>query len=111
MIRKHNYMLYLSARLAIDLKPSLVGILLNEILSSGHVKEWPLVNANVIKLLIDNTLDSKEGLLHLGLLEDCCSVLTERDVKVTLEALENRSFHEVVMKESRIFDIVTVTCK
>lgn len=29
MIRKHNYMLYLSARLAIDLKPSLVGILLN----------------------------------------------------------------------------------
>lgn len=29
MFRKHNYMLYLAARIAIDLKPSLVGIILN----------------------------------------------------------------------------------
>lgn len=38
MMRKHNYMLYLSARIAIDIKPNLVGIILNEILKSGHLK-------------------------------------------------------------------------
>ena len=29
MIRKHNYMLYLAARIAIDVKPNLAGIILN----------------------------------------------------------------------------------
>ena len=68
MIRKHNYMLFLASRIAIDVRPNLVGILLGEILGSGHVKEWPLVNANVIKLLIDNSGDVRDGRYHLELI-------------------------------------------
>jgi hypothetical protein len=79
-------------------------------LKSGHIKEWPLINANVIKLLIDNGSDSREGLLHLDLLESCCSVLSLKDIESTIEALERKNFQLQHLDNSLLFSIAFVSC-